>query len=131
MLRARACGLSDVGVLRSHNEDCFEIDPERQMYVVADGMGGHSHGEIASRIAVQAIREYVATSAPEDPGEERGGRTFHRSTDAQNNWMRDAIRPGPRAGHQGDPTGRFAARYGNDGRRAAARRRPDHRGARR
>ncbi|MGE4190530.1 MAG: Stp1/IreP family PP2C-type Ser/Thr phosphatase [Thermoanaerobaculia bacterium] len=92
MLRARACGLSDVGVLRSHNEDCFEIDPERQMYVVADGMGGHSHGEIASRIAVQAIREYVATSAPEDPGEERGGRTFHRSTDAQNNRMRDAIR---------------------------------------
>ena len=56
MLRARACGLSDVGVLRSHNEDCFEIDPVHQLFVVADGMGGHSHGEIASRIAVQAIR---------------------------------------------------------------------------
>jgi len=61
MLRARACGLSDVGVLRSHNEDCFEIDPEHQMFVVADGMGGHSHGEIASRIAVQAIRDQLAT----------------------------------------------------------------------
>ncbi len=60
MLRARACGLSDVGVLRSHNEDCFEIDPEHQMFVVADGMGGHSHGEIASRIAVQAIRDQIA-----------------------------------------------------------------------
>ena len=62
MLRARACGLSDVGVLRSHNEDCFEIDPVNQMFVVADGMGGHSHGEIASRIAVQAIRECIATA---------------------------------------------------------------------
>lgn len=66
MLRARACGLSDVGILRSHNEDCFEIDPEHQMFVVADGMGGHSHGEIASRIAVQAIREYVARSNASD-----------------------------------------------------------------
>ena len=36
MLRARACGLSDVGVLRSHNEDCFEIDPVHQLFVVAD-----------------------------------------------------------------------------------------------
>ena len=62
MLRARACGLSDVGVLRSHNEDCFEIDPVHQLFVVADGMGGHSHGEIASRIAVQAIRECIATA---------------------------------------------------------------------
>ena len=63
MLRARACGLSDVGVIRSHNEDCFEIDPDHQMFVVADGMGGHSHGEIASRIAVEAIREFVSKSA--------------------------------------------------------------------
>jgi protein phosphatase len=66
MLRARACGLSDVGAIRSHNEDCFEIDPEHQMFVVADGMGGHSHGEIASRIAVGAIREFVAKSSDED-----------------------------------------------------------------
>jgi len=66
MLRARACGLSDVGVIRSHNEDCFEIDPEHQMFVVADGMGGHSHGEIASRIAVEAIREFIAKSTDED-----------------------------------------------------------------
>ena len=66
MLRVRACGLSDVGVIRSHNEDCFEIDPEHQVFVVADGMGGHSHGEIASRIAVEAIREFVSKTADED-----------------------------------------------------------------
>jgi protein phosphatase len=64
--RPRASGLSDVGVIRSHNEDCFEIDPERQCFVVADGMGGHSHGEIASRIAVEAICDFVAKTADED-----------------------------------------------------------------
>ncbi|MFN7939998.1 MAG: Stp1/IreP family PP2C-type Ser/Thr phosphatase [Thermoanaerobaculia bacterium] len=66
MLRVRACGMSDVGVIRSHNEDCFDIDPDQRMYVVADGMGGHSHGEIASRIAVEAIREFVSKTADKD-----------------------------------------------------------------
>ncbi len=59
MLRVRACGLSDVGMARSHNEDCFEIDSSHQLFVVADGMGGHSHGEIASRIAVETIRDFA------------------------------------------------------------------------
>jgi protein phosphatase len=58
-MRGRSSGLSDVGVIRSHNEDCFDIDPKNQVFVVADGMGGHSHGEIASRIAVDAIRDFV------------------------------------------------------------------------
>lgn len=65
-LRARASGLSDVGVVRSHNEDCFDIDPENQVFVVADGMGGHSHGEIASRLAIDAIRDFVERTADQD-----------------------------------------------------------------
>lgn len=54
-LSLKVCGLSDVGRIREHNEDSFEIDLERQVYVVADGMGGHRHGEVASRIAVDTI----------------------------------------------------------------------------
>jgi PPM family protein phosphatase len=65
-LTVRSSGLSDVGVVRSHNEDCFDIDPESQIFVVADGMGGHSHGEIASRIAVEAIRDFVHRTADAD-----------------------------------------------------------------
>ncbi len=84
MLRARACGLSDVGVLRSHNEDCFEIDPEHQVFVVADGMGGHSHGEIASRIAVQAIRDHLVGQA------DRSGTSGSSPTRAAR--LRDAVR---------------------------------------
>ncbi len=66
MLRVRACGLSDVGRARTHNEDCFEIDPDHRMFVVADGMGGHNHGEVASRIAVKAIHEFVEQTAEND-----------------------------------------------------------------
>ncbi|MDY7092518.1 MAG: Stp1/IreP family PP2C-type Ser/Thr phosphatase [Acidobacteriota bacterium] len=76
MLQIKACGLSDVGLARAHNEDCFGIDSEHRLAVVADGMGGHSHGEVASRIAVQSIRSYVDehlgnhhSRPPEETGE--------------------------------------------------------------
>jgi len=60
-------GLSDVGRIREHNEDSFEVDPERQLYIVADGMGGHRHGEVASRIAVDAIMSDLRAEASEAP----------------------------------------------------------------
>lgn len=66
MLRVKACGLSDVGLTRAHNEDYFEIDPQHRLYVVADGMGGHSHGEVAAQIAVSAIRDFIAKTADRD-----------------------------------------------------------------
>ena len=47
--------LSDVGLVREHNEDDALVLPDHQVYVVADGMGGHSSGEIASRLSVDAV----------------------------------------------------------------------------
>ncbi len=55
-LRIRACGLSDVGRSRAVNEDSFVIESGLGLFLVADGMGGHGHGDVASRLAVDTIR---------------------------------------------------------------------------
>jgi PPM family protein phosphatase len=65
-MRAVAAGLSDVGLQREHNEDSFVVLKEYDLYVVADGMGGHRAGDIASRIATETISEFFRTTANED-----------------------------------------------------------------
>jgi serine/threonine protein phosphatase PrpC len=58
-----AAGLSDVGLQREHNEDSFCILAEHRLFVVADGMGGHRAGDIASRMATTEVKSFFdATS---------------------------------------------------------------------
>lgn len=55
-------GVTDVGRKREANEDCFVTVPEDRLFVVADGMGGHAAGEVASRLAVTAIADFIAST---------------------------------------------------------------------
>ena len=48
---------TDVGKVRDHNEDNFLVDKKLALFIVADGMGGHAAGEVASAIAVRTVHE--------------------------------------------------------------------------
>jgi protein phosphatase len=50
---------SDIGLVRTNNEDCYFTDVERGLAIVADGMGGHAGGEVASKITVDTLSERV------------------------------------------------------------------------
>lgn len=55
----RAYGSTDKGPIRPINEDCFQIDERLGLCVLADGMGGHNAGEVAARMAVDAVSDYI------------------------------------------------------------------------
>jgi serine/threonine protein phosphatase PrpC len=50
---------TDVGKKREHNEDSFLVDKALSLFVVADGMGGHASGEVASHLAVHEVRSWI------------------------------------------------------------------------
>ncbi|MBK6693384.1 MAG: cyclic nucleotide-binding domain-containing protein [Myxococcales bacterium] len=54
---------TDVGQVRDHNEDNFLVDKKLSLFIVADGMGGHAAGEVASAIAVRTVHEEVRREA--------------------------------------------------------------------
>ena len=94
----RAYGLTDKGRVRPTNEDCFAIQEELGLCVVADGMGGHNAGEVAARLAVDAVVDFVRLRSLETPASfgETGPPDawpfgFDPSLSADGNLLRTAI----------------------------------------
>ena len=58
-----AYGVTDAGRVRKSNEDTFLAEPALRLFAVADGMGGHNAGEVASSLAVEALASFIRRSA--------------------------------------------------------------------
>jgi protein phosphatase len=65
-MRISAIGLTDVGLQREHNEDSFRIVEQHALYLVADGMGGHQAGDVASKMAADIIVSFFDSTQQED-----------------------------------------------------------------
>ena len=65
-MRIRYAAKTDVGMKRTHNEDYFSLIEDEQLFLVADGMGGHASGEVASKMAADVMQEFFSRSKDEE-----------------------------------------------------------------
>lgn len=108
-MRAVAAGLSDVGKERKHNEDRFILLPEFGVFVVADGMGGHQSGEVASRMAASTVAAHFRA---QNGGGSVKDRLVAALTEAN---ARIFARADDSRAHRGMGTTIVAAAYAGDG----------------
>jgi protein phosphatase len=65
-MKIRYAAKTDVGMKRTHNEDYFSLIEDEQLFLVADGMGGHASGEVASKMAAETIGEFYQRTKDEE-----------------------------------------------------------------
>jgi protein phosphatase len=70
LVRVVAAGRSDTGPVRANNEDSISLNDGLRIYIVADGMGGHQAGEVASKLAVESVESFLIRSLEEDEVDE-------------------------------------------------------------
>lgn len=65
-MRTRFAGKTDVGLLRDHNEDSLLLLPDYRVVAVADGMGGHRSGDVASQLCVSTLSDFFSVTVGRD-----------------------------------------------------------------
>jgi serine/threonine protein phosphatase PrpC len=79
-LRLIAHGKSDKGLVRKENEDAFYIGKDLGLLAIADGMGGHASGEVASKMAVEILRDFLKKGGEPFPDRLNSGATLANKT---------------------------------------------------
>ncbi|MEE8398911.1 MAG: protein phosphatase 2C domain-containing protein [Desulfobacterales bacterium] len=82
MVAIEAAGISDVGRRRKKNEDSFLVDHRQKLYIVADGMGGHKAGDVASQLTVDIIKRHMDENSD---GMGHGATDLSRAPSAESN----------------------------------------------
>ena len=65
-MKLNAAGRTHVGMKRAHNEDSLRLCRDEGLFIVADGMGGHASGEVASQMSVETLAEFFRATADDD-----------------------------------------------------------------
>lgn len=72
-----ASGLTDIGMKRKTNQDAIYVNTEKHLFVVADGMGGHNGGDIASQMAVDVLPKFILQHYDQDPAKIQKAAVLH------------------------------------------------------